>query len=81
MVAQRDSSSQPVIRPQLDWPLIDGELFSIISPIWEALNNDTISTDTIRSLFEQAVRITVSCSYRIFKSRASPNWDLLVCLN
>ena len=75
MVAQRDVSSQPVIRPQLDWPLIDGELFSIISPLREALNNDTISTDTIRSLFEQAVRIAVSCSYRIFNSRASPNWD------
>ena len=32
---------------------------------------------TIRSLFEQAARIAVSCSYRIFNSRASPGWDLL----
>ena len=32
---------------------------------------------TIRSLFEQAARIAVSCSYRIFNSRASPDWDLL----
>ena len=28
---------------------------------------------TIRSLFEQAARIAVSCSYRIFNSRASPD--------
>ena len=32
---------------------------------------------TIRSLFEQAARIAVSCSYRIFNSRASLGWDLL----
>ena len=32
---------------------------------------------TIRSLFEQEAHIAVSCSYRIFNSRASPGWDLL----
>ena len=32
---------------------------------------------TVRSLFEQAARIAVSCSYRIFNSRASPDWGLL----
>ena len=31
----------------------------------------------VRSLFEQAARIAVSCSYRIFNSRASPGWDPL----
>ena len=85
MVAQRDSSSQPATRAQFDWPLIDEELFSMIFPLREALNSDAISTDeaasalssTIRSLFEQAARIAVSCSYRIFNSRASPGWDLL----
>ena len=29
---------------------------------------------TVRSLFEQAACIAVSCSYRIFNSRASPDW-------
>ena len=32
---------------------------------------------TVRSLFEQAARIAISCFYRIFNSRASPEWDLL----
>ena len=32
---------------------------------------------TVRSLFEQASRIAISCSYRIFNARASPEWDLL----
>ena len=32
---------------------------------------------TVRSLFEQAACIAISCSYRIFNSRASPEWDLL----
>ena len=36
-----------------------------------------VSKKTVRSLFEQAARIAISCSYRIFNSRASPEWDLL----
>ena len=32
---------------------------------------------TVRSLFEQEARIAVSCSYRIFNFRVSPDWDLL----
>ena len=49
MVAQRDSSSQPVTRADFDWPLIDGELFSIISLLRKALNSDAISTDEAAS--------------------------------
>ena len=36
-----------------------------------------VSKKTVRSLFEQAARIAISCSYRSFNSRASPEWDLL----
>ena len=36
---------------------------------------------TVRFLFEQAAHIAISCSYKIFNSRASPDWDLSVCLN
>ena len=36
-----------------------------------------VSKKTVQSLFEQAARIAISCSYRIFNSRASPEWDLL----
>ena len=33
---------------------------------------------TIRSLFaEQAARVAISYSYRIFNSRSSPEWDLV----
>ena len=31
---------------------------------------------TVRSLFEQAARIAIPCSYRIFNSRVSLEWDL-----
>jgi len=36
---------------------------------------------TVRLLFEQAARIAISCSYRIFNSRASCEWDLLDLLS
>ena len=36
-----------------------------------------VAKKTVRSLFEQAARIAISCSYRIFNSRASPECDLL----
>ena len=36
---------------------------------------------TVRSLFEQAVRIAVSCSDWIYNFRASLDWDLSVCPN
>ena len=32
-------------------------------------------------LFEQAARIAISCSYRIFNSRASPEWNLVDLLS
>ena len=35
------------------------------------------SKKTVRSLFEQAARIAISCSYRNFNSRPSLEWDLL----
>ena len=36
-----------------------------------------VSKKTVRSLFEQGARIAMSCFYRFFNSRASPEWDLL----
>ena len=47
----------------------------------QVTNACEVTKKTIRSLFEQAASIAVSCSYRIFNSRASPDWDLSVCLN
>ena len=44
-VARRIPSSQPATRPVSDWPVIDEELFSLMSPVREALNCDVISTD------------------------------------
>ena len=32
---------------------------------------------TIRSLFEQAACVAISCTYRIFNSRFFPEWDLV----
>jgi len=36
---------------------------------------------TVRLLFEQAAHIAISCSYRIFNSRASCKWDVLDLLS
>ena len=36
-----------------------------------------VSKKTVRSLFKQAACIAISCSYGIFNSRASLEWDLL----
>ena len=36
-----------------------------------------VSKKTVQSLYEQAARVAISCSYRIFNSRASPEWNLL----
>ena len=36
-----------------------------------------VSKKTVWSPFEQAARIAISYSYRIFHSTASPEWDLL----
>ena len=48
--------------------------------IAQVANACEVAKKTITSLFEQAARTAVSCPYRIFNSRASPDWDLLVCL-
>ena len=40
--------------------------------IAQVTNADEVAKKTIRSLFEQAACIAVSCSYRIFNSRAPP---------
>ena len=37
-VAPRNSSSQPATRAAFHWPVIDEELFSLMSPVREALN-------------------------------------------
>ena len=49
--------------------------------IAQVANACEMTKKTVRSLFEQAARIAISCSYKIFNSRASPDWDLSVCLN
>ena len=33
--------------------------------------------NTIRCILQQAARVAISCSYRIFNSRASTTWDVL----
>ena len=48
--------------------------------IAQVANTCEVAKKTIKSLFEQAAHVAVSCSYRIFNSGASPDWDLLVCL-
>ena len=48
--------------------------------IAQVANACEVAKKTIRFLFEQAARIAVSCSYRIFNFRASLDWDLSVCL-
>ena len=49
--------------------------------IAQVVNAFEVAKKTVRCLFEQTARTAISCSYRIFKSRASPDWDLSVCLN
>ena len=50
-VAPRNSSSQPATRAAFDWPVIDEELFSLMSPVREALNCGVISTNEAASTF------------------------------
>ena len=33
--------------------------------------------NTIRCILQQAARVAISCSYRIFNSRASTTWDVV----
>ena len=48
--------------------------------IAQVANACEVAKKTIRSLFEQAAHIAVSCSYRNFNSRAFPEWDLAISL-
>ena len=73
-VAPRNSSSQPATRAAFDWPVIDEVLFTLMSPVREALNCGAISTNEAVSTFPNLHAI--SCSYRIFNSRASTTWDV-----
>ena len=43
--AHRNFPSQFVTRAAFDWPVINEELFSVLSPVREALNCDAITTD------------------------------------
>ena len=45
--------------------------------IAQVANAYQVTKKIIRSLFKQAAHVAVSCSYRIFNSRASLDWDLL----
>ena len=43
--AHRNSPLQPATRAAFDWPVINEELFLLLSPVREALNCDAITTD------------------------------------
>ena len=50
---------------------------SLLDTLAQVDNACHISKRTTSSQFEQAAFIAISCSYRIFNSRASSDWDLL----
>jgi len=54
-VAPRNSSSQLATRATFDWTVINEELFSLMSPVKEALNCDAISTDEAASAFPDLI--------------------------
>jgi len=54
-VAPRNSSSQSATRATFDWTVINEELFSLTSPVKEALNCDAISTDKAASAFPDLI--------------------------
>ena len=80
-MAPRNSSSQSVTRATFDWSVINEELFSLMSPVKEALNCDAISTDEAASAFPDLIGAHPHNSDRIFNSHTSLLRDVVDLMN